>query len=65
MQRIWRTLEDIPTGVYYLAVFSSVAAAATCFATGRRETGIFVGHWAPTFALLGLMNRVLRPTRNP
>ena len=40
-------------GLVYGASLASIAAAIYLFATGKKDTGIFVGLWAPTFLGLG------------
>lgn len=65
LQSVWETMERIPTGAYYAAVGASVALAASLFIAGKKESAQFVGQWAPTFALLGLMNKILQPARRP
>jgi hypothetical protein len=64
LQGAWEAMERIPVGVYYFAMLGSIAAALGFFASGKKDTAHFIGHWAPTFALLGLMNKLLRPARS-
>jgi len=40
-------------GLIYGASLVSIIMAIYMFATGRRDTGIFIGLWAPTFLGLG------------
>lgn len=40
-------------GLIYGSCFVSIILAIYLFATGRRDTGIFVGLWAPTILGLG------------
>jgi hypothetical protein len=64
LQSTWAAMERIPVGAYYFAMLGSVATAFTLFVAGKKESAQFVGQWAPTFALLGLMNKLLKPTRS-
>jgi len=49
-------------GLVYGASLVSIATAIYLFATGKKDTGIFVGLWAPTFLGLGtFFNSVARP----
>jgi phosphotransferase system glucose/maltose/N-acetylglucosamine-specific IIC component len=63
LQGAWETMERIPAGAYYFAMLGSIAAALGLYVSGKKESAQFVGQWAPTIALLGLMNKLLRPAR--
>jgi hypothetical protein len=63
LQGAWEAMEKIPVGAYYCAVLGSIVTAAGLYISGKKDSAQFVGQWAPTFALLGLMNKLLRPTR--
>jgi hypothetical protein len=63
LQGAWEAMERIPVGAYYGAVLGSIVTAAGLYVSGKKDSAQFVGQWAPTFALLGLMNKLLRPTR--
>ncbi len=65
MDDILDTLENMPSTVYYGGVLGSIALSIALFASGRRETGIFVGLWAPTILNLGLYNKLLKPSQEP
>jgi hypothetical protein len=40
-------------GVVYVASILSISISIYLFVTGKRDTGIFIGLWAPTFLGLG------------
>lgn len=40
-------------GLVYGASMVSIVMAIYMFATGKKDTGIFIGLWAPTFLGLG------------
>ena len=40
-------------GLVYGASLVSILMAIIMFATGKKDTGIFIGLWAPTFLGLG------------
>ena len=40
-------------GLIYGASLVSIVMAIYMFATGKKDTGIFIGLWAPTFLSLG------------
>lgn len=64
LQTVWEKMEEIPVEAYYFAVGASVLASLACYTAGKKDAAHFIGHWAPTFALLGLMNRLLKPARD-
>jgi len=65
MSDILDTLENLPSSVYYGGVLGSIALSVALFVSGKRETGIFVGLWAPTILNLGLYNKLLKPSQEP
>ena len=62
MDEILEGIEKMPSTVYYGGVLGSIVLSIALFASGKRETGIFVGLWAPTILNLGLYNKLLRPS---
>ena len=62
MDEILESIENLPSSVYYGGVLGSIALSVFLFVSGKRETGIFVGLWAPTILNLGLYNKLLRPS---
>ena len=63
MEDILESIENMPSSVYYGGVVGSILLSIGLFMSGKRETGIFVGLWAPTILNLGLYNKMLRPSR--
>ncbi len=63
MDEILEGIENMPSSVYYGGVVGSILLSIALFMSGKRETGIFVGLWAPTILNLGLYNKMLRPSR--
>ena len=55
----FRFTDDVPEEVWYWAAIGSIVASALLFASDRRDWGIFVGQWPPTFLLFGLFHKVL------
>lgn len=43
-----------PTGIslFHMLTFASIGASVALYFTGRKEAGIFVGLWPPTFQAL-------------
>lgn len=50
-------MEKLPrsndSGLWYNLCFATIAASAALFLTGRKNLGLFVGLWPPTFAAMG------------
>ena len=65
MDDILESIENLPSSVYYGGVLGSIALSVFLFVSDKRETGIFVGLWAPTTLNLGLYNKLLRPSHEP
>ena len=65
MEDILDTLENLPSSVYYGGVLGSIVLSVLLYISGKRESGIFVGLWAPTILNLGLYNKLLRPSMEP
>ena len=65
MDDILESIENLPSSVYYGGVLGSIALSVFLFMSGKRETGIFVGLWAPTILNLGLYNKMLRAEIKP
>jgi hypothetical protein len=62
-QEYFRITDRIPEQAWYWAALGAVAASAGLFLAGRRDWSVFVGQWPPTFLLLALFHKVLRPSR--
>jgi hypothetical protein len=63
--RVARTIEEqtakIPSDVFLWAAIGSIGASfALHFLMERKEEGLFVGQWAPTFLILGLYNKLVK-----
>lgn len=63
LQGVWAAMEKVPVGIYYFGMLGSIFAALGLFLSEKKELAQLVGQWAPTFALLALMNKLLRPSR--
>lgn len=59
-----RTIEQqtakLPSDVWLWAALGSIAASLTFQITGDDRRANFIGHWAPTFLLLGLYNKLVK-----
>ena len=56
-----RSMEAVPSQVYWGLSIGSVLLSAVLFLTGRWKAGLFVGQWPPTFLGLALF-KLLRPS---
>jgi len=55
-------LERVPTQGYIGLAVGSILASALLYISGRRIAALFVGQWPATFATLGLVYKLLRPS---
>jgi hypothetical protein len=51
---------QMPSDWFLWAGGASIVASATLHLLGRKEDAQFVGHWAPTFLILGLYNKIVK-----
>lgn len=62
--RVARAIEQqtakLPSDLFLWAAFASIGGSLLLHMAGKKEDGIFVGHWAPTFLLLGLYNKIVK-----
>ncbi|HEX4770900.1 MAG TPA: hypothetical protein VH351_08735 [Bryobacteraceae bacterium] len=61
---IARTIEQqtakLPSDTWLWAAFGSIGVSLFFQMTGDERKANFVGHWAPTFLLLGLYNKLVK-----
>jgi hypothetical protein len=61
---IARTIEQqtarLPSDTFLWGALASIGLALFFQATGEERKANFVGHWAPTFLLLGLYNKMVK-----
>ena len=50
----------LPSDTFLWLALGSIAASLTLKMTGREKDALFVGHWAPTFLLLGVYNKLVK-----
>jgi hypothetical protein len=59
-----RTIEDqtakLPSDVFMWAAFAAIGGSLLLHAMGKKEDSNFVGHWAPTFLIFGLYNKIVK-----
>ena len=49
-----------PSQTWLWLAGASILGSVVLFASGKRETGIFVGLWPPTFLILGNYNKIVK-----
>jgi hypothetical protein len=50
----------MPSDWFLWAAVGSIATSLTLQLTGKQQASNFVGHWAPTFLILGLYNKLVK-----
>jgi hypothetical protein len=50
----------IPSDVFLWASLGAMAASLTLKILRKDEAAIFVGHWAPSFLILGMYNKLVK-----
>jgi hypothetical protein len=58
---VMRSMESLPTQMYWGLAMGAVLLSALFFLIGRRDSALFVGQWPPTFLALALLYKLLRP----
>lgn len=62
--KVARTLEmqtaRIPSDAWLWAAFGSIGLSLAMELSGREKTANFIGHWAPTFLIFGLYNKMVK-----
>jgi hypothetical protein len=61
---IARTIEQqtakLPSDTFLWAALGSIGISLTLNLMGKEKQANFVGHWAPTFLILGLYNKLVK-----
>jgi len=50
----------IPSDAWLWAAVGSIGLSLTLELSGKEKAANFVGHWAPTFLILGLYNKIVK-----
>ena len=50
----------IPSDIFLWAALASIATSLVLQMLDRKMNALFVGHWAPTFLLLGIYNKIVK-----
>lgn len=61
---IEKTATNIPADAYLLGALGSIGLSLGLKVLGRDRDAEFVGHWAPTFLILGLFSKLMEHDRH-
>lgn len=61
-QTYFAVLEKVPTPVYYWAGIASILASLVLQMNGKKQEALFVGQWPPTFFILAVLFKQVRPS---
>lgn len=53
-------IRKIPSDTFLWLAAGSIIGSLTLKSMGRDQDSLFVGQWAPTFAILGVFDKILR-----
>ncbi len=59
-KKIEQYTSQVPSGMFLSLAMGSIGLSALMHLAGRKQDAQFVGHWVPTFLLLGLYNKLVK-----
>ena len=59
---VFKVLDAVPSQVWYILGIGSIVVSLILQVIGKKNWADFVGKWPPTFMLVGLYHKVLRPS---
>lgn len=54
--------DQVPQEIWYWSALGSIILSAILFGLNKRDWSIFVGQWPPTFLLIALYHKLLKPS---
>ena len=54
--------DQVPQQVWYWAAIGSILVSAVLKLLGKDNWSLFVGQWPPTFLILGVFHKLVRPS---
>lgn len=57
-------IRKVPSDAFLWLAMGSIAASLTLNFIGRKDDSLFVGQWAPTFAIIGVFDKILKAVRS-
>jgi hypothetical protein len=58
---VFQVLDAVPSQLWFILGISSILTSLIFQAIGKQNWADFVGKWPPTFLLIGLYHKLLRP----
>jgi len=55
--------DSVPEEAWYWLALGSIGLSAVMKLQGKDNLAVFIGQWPPTFLLLGIFHRVLKPSK--
>ncbi len=62
-QTYFSLTDQVPEQTWYWAAIGSILVSAVLKLMGKDNWALFVGQWPPTFLILAVFHKVLRPSR--
>ena len=62
-QSYFKVTDSVPEQVWYWSAMGSIVISAILKLMGKDNWALFVGQWPPTFLVLALFHKVLRPSK--
>ena len=59
----FEVMEKVPSPVYFWAGMASILGSLVLHQMGRKQDATFVGQWPPTFFILAVLYKQVRPSR--
>ncbi|MGH2506429.1 MAG: hypothetical protein ACRDHZ_03285 [Ktedonobacteraceae bacterium] len=59
---IFDITEQVPKEVWFWAAMGSIIVSLVLFIQKKRDWSLFVSQWSPTFLLMGLFHKLLKPS---
>jgi hypothetical protein len=62
-QAFFGLMERVPSPVYYWAGIASILGSLVLMLQGKKQEALFVGQWPPTFFILAVLYKQVRPSQ--
>ena len=56
-------IKKVSSDTFMWLALGSIVGSLALKSMGRRDDSLFVGQWAPTFAIIGVFDKILRAVR--
>lgn len=56
-------ISKVPSDTFMWLAIGSIIGSLTLKFMGKKDNSLFVGQWAPTFAILGVFDKIIRAER--